>query len=343
MSGNMFGLMRVACGTPVIVKLLTSPVSRSYSTPGGERVLHEPGVEARDEVGLEGEDRVLAVAGHDAAVDEDALERRGRGGRAHDARGHRLLVQVVVGVAERAAELQVLVELVVEAERADVNRRLLIVVLGQPIEVVAVHVDGLAEEVRQAVVRRAVLALVEVGHGQARGAAEPDGHRRGEAEALEVHLVAPDDLALVEEGVEPQADLLGDRLVEVERDAPHGPGADGAGHVVEPLALRRLGHLVDDAARRSPAEHGGRGPLQHLDGLEVEHVAGVRAGVAHAVQVDVVARGVAAQREVVALGAALARVQAEPAHVAQRVAHAEDGLLAHQLARDDRDRLRACP
>ena len=63
--------------------------------------------------------------------------------------------------------------------------------------------------------------------------------------------------------------------------------------------------------------------------------------VADAVDEDVVARREPAQGEVVALGAsALARGDADAGHVAQGVAQAEGGLLAHHLERHHRDGLR---
>ena len=82
------------------------------------------------------------------------------------------------------------------------------------------------------------------------------------------------------------------------------------------------------------------GPFSTSIALQVERIAVVAAEVAHAVEVEVVARVEAAQCEAVALRAGLAGGEADAGHIAQRVAHRGDGLVLHQLLRDHADRLR---
>ena len=82
------------------------------------------------------------------------------------------------------------------------------------------------------------------------------------------------------------------------------------------------------------------GPFSTSISLQVERIAVVAAEVAHAVEVEVVARVESAQRQTVALSAGLARGQADAGDIAQRVAHRGDALILHQLLRDHGDRLR---
>ena len=103
---------------------------------------------------------------------------------------------------------------------------------------------------------------------------------------------------------------------------------------------RRLAGLIDNAAGGPAAERHRRRPLQHFHFLHVERIAIVAAEVAHAVDEKIVARGEAADGQVVALRAAFARCQADARNVAERVAQRGGALLIHHLARHFVDGLR---
>ena len=91
--------------------------------------------------------------------------------------------------------------------------------------------------------------------------------------------------------------------------------------------------LIHDAAGGAAAE-GDRGrALQDIDVFVVERIAVVAAEIAHAVEENVVARGEAANGEVVALRAAFAGREADARHVAQRVAQRCRVLFLQELLR----------
>ncbi len=221
------------------------------------------------------------------------------------------------------------------------NVVVLVVAAGDPVEVLGVDLGRAAAQIRQAVVRQVVVALVEVADDQPGRAVEPDAERRRHAPALARDQIAARGVALEAHQVQAQGGRVAEGLVEVEGGPPLGSAADGAADLVERGELRRLADLVDDAAGGAAAEQDRGGALEHLDRLEVEGVAGVLAQVAHPVDVDVVAGREAAQGEVVALAPArLARGQADAGHRAQRVAQGEHRALVEHLLRDDGDGLR---
>src|SRR4029077_4363408 len=156
---------------------------------------------------------------------------------------------------------------------------------------------------------------VEVADNEAGRAVEADAERRRHAPALAGDQVSARGVPLEAHQIQAQRGRVAEGLVEVEGRAPLRSAADGAADLVERGELRRLADLVDDAAGRAAPEEDRRGPLEHLDRLEVEGVAGVLTEVAHPVDVDVVAGREAAQGEVVALAPArLARGQADAGH-----------------------------
>ena len=121
---------------------------------------------------------------------------------------------------------------------------------------------------------------------------------------------------------------------------PPGAGVGGAFDHVEVAVLRRLADDVDDAAGGAAAEQERRRPLVDLDAIEREGIAGVPARIANAVAIEIVARGVAADGDVVALHAAFARGEGDARHVAQRFLHRGRALVLHQLLRHHVDGLR---
>ena len=235
----------------------------------------------------------------------------------------------------------VLVEVVLEPERADVDVVVLVVAARDAVEALGVDLGRSPAQVRQTVVGQVVVALIEVAGDQAGGAVEPDGEGRCHAPALARDLVAAGGIALEAHQVQAQGSGAAEGLVEVEGRASLGPAAHRAADLVERGELGGLADLIDDAAGRAAAEQHGGGALEHLDRLQVEGVAGVLAEVADPVDVDVVAGREAAEREVVTLTpAAFARGQADAGHGAERVAQGEHRALLQHLLRDDRDGLR---
>ena len=101
-----------------------------------------------------------------------------------------------------------------------------------------------------------------------------------------------------------------------------------------------LGLLVDDAAGGAAAELDAGWAFEDFDLLVVEGVAIVGAEVADAVEEDVVAGGEAADGEVVALGAELARGHGYAGDVAEGVAEGGVLLLLEDELGDDGDGLR---
>jgi hypothetical protein len=113
----------------------------------------------------------------------------------------------VPAVASHVAQPKIVAVLVVDAEGADVEVGLLVVVIGQAVEVLAVQGragDLAAEHHREPVVGQVVLALVVEAAGDLDRRSEPDGERRRDAPALDVDLVAAGDVVRLAHDVEAQ-------------------------------------------------------------------------------------------------------------------------------------------
>ena len=131
----------------------------------------------------------------------------------------------------------------------------------------------------------------------------------------------------------------GSGTVEVGRDPPglicpqlHGPGEDVVG-------LRNLGFLIDYAAGGTAAEGDRRRALQHRDFLHIEGIAIIASEVAHAIEENVVARGEAADGQIVALRSAFSRGQADAGNVAQGIAQRGRALVLDDVLGNDVDGL----
>src|SRR5690606_38400845 len=115
-------------------------------------------------------------------------------------------------------------------------------------------------------------------------------------------------------------------------------GAAPERRAVEILGPGLFRDEVDRAAGRPAPRVGGARALGHLDLLEREHVAGLRARIADAVDEHVRARIEAADLEVVTgRYAALARVERDPGDVPERLDQGGGTLFLDQLRGDDRD------
>ena len=80
--------------------------------------------------------------------------------------------------------------------------------------------------------------------------------------------------------------------------------------------------------------------MQDRDFLHVKRIAIVAAEVAHAVEENVIAGGESSHREVVALGAAFSRGDADAGHIAQGIAQRGRALVLNDVLGNDVDGLR---
>ena len=310
-------------------------------------VLEAPGALVVGPAAAEGDQRPrLGVAVHQG-VDAGLA-----GGGVHQAAVHAGVLEVAVVAPQPrvAGDLQVRVD--VPGEAAGQHVRAGAVAVGvELLEGLARHA-GLAhrqgvDHARartddQAVVGDAVVLLVQVVERERLVGAEAEAHRGGQTPAVALHPVAVHHAGGVGHEVEAHGRGGVDLVVGVHRAAVVVAVADRAVHADEVARQRgRLGDGVDRPARGAAAEHGARGPLQHLDLLVVEAVARVDAEVAQAVDVDVVVGVLAADLELVARqGAALADGDGDARHVAQALLQGGDVLLADELLRHDVDHLR---
>ena len=160
--------------------------------------------------------------------------------------------------------------------------------------------------------------------------AQSEGQRGSDAIAPALGDISSRELRIVPHQVQPEGGATsqrGQRPIEVGGDAlglvraqVHGPGEERG-------RLWGFGFLIDHAAGGTPAERDRRRALQDRDLLQVKRIAIVTAKVAHAVEENIVAGGEAANRQVVALGAAFSGGDADAGHIAQRVAQRGRALV----------------
>ena len=194
---------------------------------------------------------------------------------------------------------------------------------------------------RDAVVGHLVAVEVVVAGGQGRRRAEAGGDGRAHAPLVEIDRVATGDVALSDHEIQAHGCGRADLPVGVHR-AAHivvSAGADRA--VDEVLQARGLGAQVDAAAARAAPRIDRVRPLDDLDLFQVEDFALLAAGVADAVDEDVVARGLTADEGAVGQRlAAFARAEGDARRGAQDVLQRGGGGLLDDLLRDHRDRTR---
>src|SRR5690606_24697461 len=129
--------------------------------------------------------------------------------------------------------------------------------------------------------------------------AEAERERRRDAPVLDRHRVAARYVALVAEQVQPQRGTVRQAMIGVECRPQVLVGAAPERRAVEILGPGLFRDEVARAAGRPAPRVGGARALGHLDLLEREHVAGLRARIADAVDEHVRARIEAADLEVV--------------------------------------------
>ncbi len=275
------------------------------------------------------------------AEDHDGAERSpgNRGGGAVVGRGL-TRVEGIAPVAGGFRQGHGVIEGVLQARGGDIDGRGEAIVRGKLIVGVPGDRRGGAEHERNAVVGDIVLLLVQQADGQAGGLIDAEGQARRDPVTAVVDEIAPGDAGRLSHGVQANSRVVAQRNVDVDRRPLLVVGSGGKGRVHIAEQLRGLAHLVDHAAGRPAAEQGGGRALVDLQHVQIEAVARIEAGVAQAIQEVVVAGRKAAQVDLVAVGAALARVEGDARDVLQGVLKVVHRLLFHDLLGNDVDGLR---
>ena len=229
-------------------------------------------------------------------------------------------------------------EIVFRAQGGDVVLGAQIISVAEAVVVVPGDRSGLIEEPGNPVVGDIVRLLIQIAERHARRRSHPEGERGRHAVAAVERHVAAGDSAFRPHHIHAEGGAFaqgGERHIDVRGGAAGSirTAIEGAGEGSQ--QGRHLGRLIDDAAGGSASEGGRRGSLNHVDFLQVEGIAVVAAEIAHAIDIEIVARAEAANRQIVALRAAFAGRDADAGHVAQRVAQRGGVLLRHDLLADD--------
>ncbi len=252
-------------------------------------------------------------------------------------------------IAGDVAQGQIVAEAVLDLQRQAVDRIVQIVARLQAVEAVVRHVQharGVRTRRRRpaqlgvkrdAVIRQLVAVEVVVAGGDGRRRAQARRDRGADAPLVEIGAVAARHVALrghevqAHGGGRPHLPVGVHRATQIIVRADPGRGVDEVGQA------RRLGRQIDAAAARAPARVDGIGALDDLDLLQIEDLALLTAGVADAVDEDVVARGLAPDEGPVGQGlAALARAEGDAGRGAQDILQRGGGGLFDDLLRNHR-------
>ena len=194
-------------------------------------------------------------------------------------------------------------------------------------------------QIGHAVVRRALLALIDIGQSRLGIVVERCADRRRHAPALGIDVVARRRRHVLVERGNAAGDVTvlaaGVDIGAVAADRGAGGGAFDIGR-----AGRQLGDVVDGAAGRAAAEGESRRPLVDFNLVGIEQIARVPARIAETVAENITARGKAADDRAVALLAAFASRKRDSRYRTQRVFHADGALFLDDLLRHDVDGLR---
>jgi len=195
------------------------------------------------------------------------------------------------------------------------------------------------------VVRQIVLLQMEVAEGETCIGIESEGDGRSDAPALLIHKIAARHALGMIDAIQTECSTLdlGDVLIYIQRSAEVVIRPDAGREFIEFFQTWSLAGKIDGATGGTAARIGGGGPFGHFHLLEIEWVPAVSTEITHTVHEQAVRRIEAAHVEHVAGGvrraAALASLQRDAWHVAQRVAQCRRALFVHDGARYDRDRL----
>ena len=309
---------------------------------GAVAVLHGAGGEGASQAQLVGQGPGSRIAAVDAPP--------------QGAVGQRVVLAVVglgpevvvagVGVAQHVAQL-VGAEGIAGIGGADVGLGLLEIAVLQSVVVVAVRhqrrTGGRAGDRAGAAIREAagigqvVGCHVVMAQHELKVAVEAERDRGREAPAADIGHVTAGDVRIVGHQVQACGDAVSDHRVGVHGGAHVVVGAQaeaGPGFV---LQFRGLADQVDAAAAGISAAVGRTGALDHFHLLQVEHLAGLHADIAHAVDEGVALAVEAADEGTVTGGvAAFAGAKGDARHHAQGVLQAGGAGFLQQLCGHDR-------
>ena len=204
-------------------------------------------------------------------------------------------------------------------------------------QVVAVQPDR-----GQAAVRPIVLLDVEEGQGGARRRAQAKAHRWRDAPAVIGNRVAARHAAVLAHHVQAHGTVGTDTAIDVAGNPLLAGRAQTQRGIAKVVRLRLLAGQIDVAGGRASADVGAGGPFDHVDLLNVEHVARDRADVAHTVHEDASGSVVPAHVDGVARGgvAVFAHLEGDAGRIAQGLGQAADALVLQHFLADHRDGLR---
>ncbi len=226
-------------------------------------------------------------------------------------------------VAQIIARLQAVEGVVGDVQDAAVGG------LDRPV-VVQLAVQG------DAVVGHGVAAQAIIAEGRGRLGSQAGGERHRQAVLFEVHRVAVRHVAFRRQQVQAKGGRFAEAPVAVDRGAVIVVRAGGGADVDEVGQARRLGPQVDAAAARAAARIDRIGPLDDLDLFKVEDLARLAAGVANAVDEDVVRRGLTANERTFGQRlAAFAGAEGDAGRGPQQVLQRGGGGLSDDLLGDD--------
>src|SRR5262249_33913644 len=258
---------------------------------------------------------------------------------------------LVVDVARGIGDFQVLVELVLDLFREDVGLGLGDVAerparepqevgagnrqrrRGRPGAIVAgsdlqtgLRAEGGLRQIGEAVVRDALLALIDVIERCLGALLEIVDHRRRDTPALGPDLVAGRGVDVLPYPLDAAGHVVG-LAAGVDHLAITVAGAQRRSRFDVARAGRQLGDVVDRAAGRAGPERERRRALVDLDAVDRDHVAHVPAGIADAVAEQVAARDEAADDRAVALLGTFAGAERDTGNVLQGLLDGADALL----------------
>ena len=263
------------------------------------------------------------------------------------------IVLAGAAVAQGVFERHVVVQVVLDGERADVGASLAEVTAFQTVEVVAVaaivgfvmHVGRGGRRtvavgnprIRQVITFHMVVAEVDAGR-----CAQAKGQRRCHAPTVVVHRIAASHVLFMAHQVQAEGRAVVQELaVHVEHVAAGLVGAVGKAAVGEVPRLWGLAHQVEAATGRATAAERGVGAFADFDGLDVEDLAALAAGIAYAIEVGVALSVKTTDKRTVALRVAtFTGAEGDTRYGAQGILQRGGGGVLEYLLRHHSDRAR---
>ncbi|MNV52949.1 hypothetical protein D3C71_1450680 [compost metagenome] len=171
--------------------------------------------------------------------------------------------------------------------------------------------------------------------------AQTEHQRRCHAPAVVVDLIAAGDVAFVGHQVQAASDAVAELIVAIQGVALGLIAAPGPGAVERIAQVRTLADHVDGATGSAATSDRGVRALGHFHRLDGEDFAGLRTGIAHAVQVHRALAVEAANERAIAGGVAtFAGTHGDARHGAQCILQGQGAGVLDHLLRDHGDRAR---